>query len=87
MCVFTVVCGEQVCLGGHVCGVCMSVWCTHECAVSGYGCGVRGMYGVCECVSVPACAGVPLCLGVVSAHVYEHICEDCSCLFCVLSRE
>lgn len=48
----------------------------------GYGCGVRGMYGVCECVSVPACAGVPLRLGVVSAHVYEHVCEDCGCVLC-----
>ena len=65
---------------------CIRVWCTHEC-IRGYGCGVRAMYGVCACVSVPACAGVPLHLGVVSAHVYEHVCEDCGCLFCVLSQE
>lgn len=53
-----------------------SVW--HD----GYGCGVRGVYGVCECVSVPAHAGVPLRLGVVSAHMYEHVCEDCGCVLC-----
>lgn len=45
------------------------VWCTHECVARGYGCGVRGVYGVCGCVSVPAHAGVPLRLGVVSAHM------------------
>lgn len=41
-----------------VSGAC--VRCTHECVVHGYGCGVRGVHGVCECVSVPACAGVPV---------------------------
>ena len=65
MCVFIVVCGEQLCLGG----VC--VWCTHECVVHGYGCGVRG---VCACTRV--CVSSLWCA--VSSCVLGGVCVWCT---------
>ena len=58
-------------------GVC--AWYTHECVVHGYGCAVCGACGLSVCMH----SRVPLCPGAV----YEHVCEDCGCLFRVLSQE
>lgn len=62
-----------------VCGACMCV-----CVGMWVQCGVCVWYVWCVRECVCGCASVSRC---VSAHMCEHVCEDCDCLFCVKSRE